>query len=78
MSQVADRTRKVIAKLLKVSPEKVTDKSHFVRDLGMESIQAVELLAALEEEFDVEVDEHRAQSNDTVGKTIAYMEELVG
>ena len=77
MSDVADRTRKVIAQLLKVSPEKVIDGAHFVRDLGMESIQSVELLAGLEEEFDVEIDEDRAQGNDTVGKAVAYMEELV-
>lgn len=78
MSATADRVRKVIAQLLKVPVEKVVDGAHFVRDLGMESIQAVELLAALEEEFDVEIDEDRAQGNDTVGKAIVYMEELVG
>ena len=78
MSAVADRTRKVIAQLLKVPVEKVTDSAHFVRNLGMESIQSVELIAALEEEFEVEIDEDRAQGNDTVGKAIAYMEELAG
>jgi acyl carrier protein len=56
----------------------VTDNSHFVRDLGMESIQSVELIAALEEEFDCEIDEDRAQGNDTVGKAVAYMQELAG
>lgn len=76
MSEAADRTRKVIVDLLKVPLEKVTDEAHFVRDLGMESIQAVELIAALEEEFDLEIDEDRAGSNDTVGKAVAYMEEL--
>ncbi len=78
MSAVADRTRKVIAQLLKVPVEKVTDNAHFVRNLGMESIQSVELIAALEEEFEVEIDEDRAQGNDTVGKAVAYMEELAG
>ena len=78
MSDAADRTRKVIASLLKIPVEKVTDEARFVRDLGMESIQSVELVAALEEEFDVEIDEDRAQGNDTVGKAVAYMEELVG
>ena len=78
MSETSDRTRKVIADLLKVPVEKVTDEANFVRDLGMESIQSVELIAALEEEFDVEIDEDRAGGNDTVGKAIAYMEELAG
>lgn len=78
MSDVADRCRKVIAQLLKVAPERVTPQAHFVRDLGMESVRFVELLAALEEEFDVEIDEDKAQSNDTVGKATAYIAELVG
>jgi len=78
MSDVAERCRKVIANLLKVPVEKVTPEAHFVRDLGMESIQSVEMMAALEEEFDVEIDEDEAQGNDTVGKAIAYMEKAVG
>ena len=78
MSATADRVNQVIANLLKVPVEKVAPEANFVRDLGMESIQSVELVAALEEEFDVEIDEDRAQGNDTVGKAVAYMEELVG
>ena len=78
MSDVADRTRRVIASLLKVPVEKVTDEARLVWDLGMESIQSVELIAALEEEFSLEIDEDRAQANDTVGKAVTYMEELAG
>ena len=78
MSDVADRCRKVIAQLLKVAPERVTPQANFVRDLGMESVRFVELLAALEEEFDVEIDEDEAQSNDTVEKAVAYIEKLSG
>src|SRR5512135_2091360 len=68
MSEVADRCRKVIAGLLKVPVERVTPQAHFVRDLGMESVQAIELIAALEEEFDISIDEEKAQGNDTVAK----------
>ena len=74
---VADRTRSVIAKLLKVPLERVTDEAHFVQDLGMESIQQVELLAALEEEFDVEIDEEETAQNVTVKMAIDYMEKVV-
>ena len=77
-SSVAARTRQVIAKLLKVHLDAVTDEAHFVRDLGMESIQQVGLLAALEEEFDVEIDEEETAQNVTVGMAVEYMEELVG
>ena len=77
-STVAVRTRQVIADLLKVHLDAVTDEAHFVRNLGMESIQQVELLAALEEEFDVEVDEEETAQNLTVGMAVAYMEQIVG
>ena len=77
-STVAARTRQVIAALLKVHLDAVTDDAHFVRDLGMESIQQVELLAALEEEFDVEIDEEETAQNVTVAMAIDYMERLVG
>ena len=78
MSDVAERCRKVIAQLLKVPVGKVTPQAHFVRDLGMESVQSIELIAALEEEFDIEIDADRAQGNDTVAKAIAQIEEAVG
>jgi acyl carrier protein len=78
MSDVAERCRKVIAELLKVPAGKVTPEAHFVRDLGMESVQSIELIAALEEEFDIEIDADRAQGNDTVAKAIAQVEETVG
>jgi len=77
MSDVAERCRKVIAQLLKVPVGKVTPQAHFVRDLGMESVQSIELIAALEEEFDIEIDADRAQGNDTVAKAIAQIEEAV-
>lgn len=77
MSDVAERCRKVIARLLKVPQEKVTLQANFVRDLGMESVQSIELIAALEEEFDIEIDTDRAQANDTVAKAIAQVEETV-
>lgn len=70
------RVRNVVAKLLKASPEKVTGTAHFVRDLGMESIQSVELIAALEEEFDCEIDVDEVADIDTFGKAVKYMEKF--
>jgi len=77
MSDVAERCRKVIAELLKVPVERVTPEANFIRDLGMESVQSVELIAAREEEFDIEIDENRAQGNQTVAKAVAEVERLV-
>ena len=75
---VEDRVRKVVAKLLKVPGEKVKRESHFVRDLGMESIQSVELIAALEEEFEVEIDEDEVAENVTFGQAVDHMTKVVG
>lgn len=75
---VEDRVRKVVVNLLKVPAEKVTRESHFVRDLGMESIQSVELIAALEEEFGLEIDEDEVAENVTFGQAVDHMTKVVG
>ena len=75
---VAERVRKVIANILKVPLERVVPKAHFVRDLGMESTRSVELIAALEEEFNVEIDTDNVGDILTVEKSIAYMQKVVG
>jgi len=77
MSDVAERVRRVTARLLKVDPESVKPESHFVRDLGAESIQSIELVAAFEEEFDIEMDQDEALSVQTVGDAVAYIEKVI-
>lgn len=74
----AERVRKVIANILKVPVERVVPKAHFVRDLGMESTRSMELIAALEEEFNVEIDTDSVADILTVEKSIAYMTKAVG
>jgi len=77
MSDVAERVRKVTARLLKVDVDDVKPESHFVRDLGAESIQSIELVAAFEEEFDIEMDQDEALSVLTVGEAIKYIEQVI-
>ena len=74
----AERVRKVIANILKVPVERVVPTAHFVRDLGMESTRSMELIAALEEEFNVEIDTDSVADILTVEKSIAYMKKAVG
>lgn len=74
MSDVAERVRKVTATILKVDPGRIQDASRFVEDLGAESIQSVELVAAFEEEFDLEMDEEAALAVKTVGKAIEFIQ----
>ena len=77
MSDVAERVKKVTAQILKVDPEEIKPQSHFVRDLGAESIQSIELVAAFEEEFDIEMDQDEALAVQTVGEAVEYIEKVI-
>lgn len=77
MSDVEKRVKEVVARTLKIDPGRITDKSRFVEDLGAESIQSVELVAAFEEEFDIEMDEEEALEVKTVGKAVEFIQKYV-
>jgi acyl carrier protein len=77
MSDVADRTKDVVARVLKVDPASIKPESRFVEDLGAESIQSIELIAAFEEEFDIEIDEEAALGVKTVGSAVDFNEKAV-
>ncbi|MFO7871517.1 MAG: acyl carrier protein [Kiritimatiellia bacterium] len=77
MSDTLERIKKVTADVLKVDPGKVTEDAHFVADLGAESIQSVELVAAFEEEFDIEMDEDEALSVKTVGDAAKFIGKVI-
>ena len=73
MSEVTERVKKVVSRQLKVQPEKINEGSEFVKDLGAESIQSIELVAAFEEEFGITMDEDAALSVKTVGTAIEFI-----
>ncbi len=73
-SQVEQRVVKVVCQVLGVEAEAVTPQSHFVYDLGAESTQSVELVAAFENEFGIEMDEDAALQVETVGAAVAFIE----
>lgn len=73
MSDVEKRVKEVVARTLKVDTTFVTDEARFVEDLGAESIQSVELVAAFEEEFDIEMEDEEALAVKTVGKAIEFI-----
>ncbi len=62
---------------MKIDVGRITDDSRFVEDLGAESIQSVELVAAFEEEFDIEMDDEEALDVKTVGKDIGFISKLL-
>ena len=63
----ADRVKKIIVSQLNVSEEQVTPEASFIDDLGADSLDQVELVMALEEEFGVEVKEEELEGITTVG-----------
>lgn len=77
MSDIADRVRKVVARQLKVDLSRVTDDAEFVRDLGAESLQSIELVAAFEEEFDIEMEEEAALAVKNVGDAIKFITKVI-
>ncbi len=77
MSDVASRISDVVVRTLKIDAGRITNDSRFVEDLGAESIQSVELVAAFEEEFDIEMDDEEALDVKTVGKAIEFISKML-
>ncbi len=72
---VLDRVKEIIAEQLGVKKEEVTDSAKFIDDLGADSLDTVELVMALEEEFGVEIPDEDAEKMATVGEAIKYIEQ---
>lgn len=70
-----DRVKKVVVDQLEVSEEEVTPNASFVDDLGADSLDVVELVMALEEEFDVEIPDEDAEKIASVGDAVTYVDE---
>ena len=75
MSGSTEKIKSVIAEQLGVKPEEVTDQAKFVDDLGADSLDTVELVMALEEEYGIEIPDEDAEKLTTVGEAIKYIEE---
>ncbi len=74
MSAVQDRVIDIVAEQLGVDKEKVTLDTSFVNDLGADSLDTVELVMELEEEFDINIPDEEAEKIQTVGQAIEYIE----
>ncbi len=74
---VADKVKAIIAEQLGVKEDEVTPQASFIDDLGADSLDTVELVMALEEEFGVEIPDEDAEKMSTVGEAIKYIEEKV-
>ncbi len=72
---VQDKITEIIVEQLGVKPEEVVPEASFVDDLGADSLDTVELVMALEEEFGIEIPDEDAEKIQTVGDAIRYIEE---
>ncbi len=73
MSTIEDRVKKIVAEQLGVKEEEVTENASFVDDLGADSLDTVELVMALEEEFDTEIPDEEAEKITTVQQAVDYI-----
>lgn len=76
--EIEQRVKKVICRVLKIDPTMIEPSSHFVFDLGAESTQSVELVAAFEQEFDIELEDDAALAVKTVGEAVDFIAQRVG
>jgi acyl carrier protein len=67
--------KEVISEVLRVDVELIQSASHFIDDLGAESLTMIELMMVLEEEFDIEIPDDKADELDTVEKVILHIEQ---
>ena len=74
MSNIEERVKKVIVEQLGVTEEEVVPTASFIDDLGADSLDTVELVMALEEEFDTEIPDEDAEKITTVQSAIDYIE----
>ncbi len=73
MSDIEQRVRKIVSEQLGADDDKVKNESSFIDDLGADSLDTVELVMALEEEFDTEIPDDEAEKITTVQQAIDYI-----
>lgn len=70
-----DRVKEIIAKELEVDAKQLAPEAKFIEDLGADSLDIVELVMELEEEFDINIPDDAAEKIQTVGQAIKFIEE---
>ena len=73
LQEIKQRVKKVVAGVLKIEESEITDEANFIFDLGADSMQSMLLIAAFEEEFDIEMDVEKAQEVQTIGAAVEFI-----
>jgi len=74
---VAEKVKKMIVEQLEVNESEVVPEAKFIDDLGADSLDIVELVMALEDEYGIEIPDEDAEKIETVGDAIRYIEEHI-
>ena len=69
-----DKVKEVVIDKLGVDEAAITEKAHFVNDLGADSLDTVELIMEFEKEFDIQIPDDQAENIASVGQAISYIE----
>ncbi|MGQ9478339.1 MAG: acyl carrier protein [Candidatus Bipolaricaulia bacterium] len=75
--EIAERVKRIIEEQLMVDASEITEKATFIDDLGADSLDIVEMIMELEEEFGIEIPDEDAEKITTVGEAIEYIRGLV-
>jgi acyl carrier protein len=78
VASISEKVTDIVCDQLGVPREKVTPETSFINDLGADSLDTVELVMELEEEFDISIPDEEAEKIQTVGEAIKYIETHVG
>lgn len=76
-AQTFEKVKKIVVEQLSVEPDQVTPSANFANDLGADSLDTVELVMALEEEFDIEIPDEAAEKITTVQEAVDYINNKV-
>jgi acyl carrier protein len=74
MASIEERVVDIVAEQLGVEKDKITRDTHFVNDLGADSLDTVELVMELEEEFEINIPDDAAEKIQTVGQAVEFIE----
>lgn len=77
LAEVFDRVREIISDQLGIDADQITMNSTFVDDLGADSLDIVELVMALEEEYDLQIPDEEAEKIRTVGDAVKYIQDAI-
>jgi len=75
--EVEAKVKKVISEVLKIDDSEIANDANFIFDLGADSAQSLELVAAFEEEFDIEMDEDKALEIQNVSDAVEFIKEYL-